>query len=99
MKIAGQAAEHVTRQATGWWLHVDLDVLDKKEFSASGAAGDVSMPDGLTWGELTSITTSALRTDGCRGWSVGVYNPDLDPGGQAAKRIVSYLEDVTSSWA
>ena len=93
--IAAQAAAHVTAQASGWWLHVDLDVLDGKEFRACGAAGDPSMPEGLTWAELTQITRTALQTDGCRGWSIGVYNPDLDPDGREAKRVVVYLAEVT----
>jgi arginase len=46
-----QAAEQVASQASGWWLHIDLDVLDRDEFSACGAAGDVSMSGGLSWPE------------------------------------------------
>jgi hypothetical protein len=45
--------------------------------------------------ELTDITRTALQTNGCRGWSVGVYNPDLDPAGLEAQRIVAYFHDVT----
>jgi arginase len=92
---AAQAAAHVADQASAWWLHVDLDVLDGQEFRACGAAGDPSMPRGLTWAELTDVTRTALQTDGCRGWSIGVYNPDLDPDGREAKRIVAYLAEVT----
>ena len=94
-QVAAQAAAHVAGQASGWWLHVDLDVLDRKEFRACGAARDVSMPEGLTWAELTSATRTALQVDGCRGWSIGVYNADLDPDGRDAQRIVAYLADVT----
>ncbi len=36
MRVAGQVA--------GWWLHVDLDVLDGSEFGSCGAAHDPSMP-------------------------------------------------------
>jgi arginase len=93
-RVAAQAAAHVAAESSGWWLHVDLDVLDRGEFRACGAANDASMPEGLSWAQLTAITTTALRTDGCRGWSIGVYNPDLDPEGRDAERIVSYLTDV-----
>ena len=34
-----EVALQVTAQASGWWLHIDLDVLDREEFSACGAAG------------------------------------------------------------
>jgi arginase len=94
-QLAAQAAAHVAAAASGWWLHVDLDVLDGGEFGACGAAGDPSMPQGLSWDELTHITRTALLADGCRGWSLGVYNPDLDPDGREAKRIVAYLADAT----
>jgi arginase len=94
-QIAALAAAHVASEAAGWWLHVDLDVLDGTEFPACGAAGDPSMPEGLTWTELSDITRTALQTDGCRGWSIGVYNPDLDPEHREAQRIVAYLADVT----
>jgi arginase len=94
--IAASAAARVAGQASGWWLHVDLDVLDGNEFRACGAASDPSMPQGLTWMELTRITCAALQTGGCRGWSIAVYNPDLDPEGREAQRIVAYLGDVSS---
>ena len=90
-----QAAGQVTSQAPGWWLHIDLDVLDRQEFSACGAASDDAMPGGLSWPELTAIASSALQAGGARGWSLGVYNPDLDPDRRAAKRIVNFIADVT----
>ena len=93
-RLAAQAATQVAEHASGWWLHVDLDVLDGEEFRACGAAADPSMPQGLTWLELTAMTRTALQADGCRGWSVGVYNPDLDPDRGEAQRIVAYIADV-----
>jgi arginase len=90
------AAEQVTSQAPGWWLHIDLDVLDRHEFSACGAASDDAMPGGLSWSELTAVAASALHVGGACGWSLGVYNPDLDPERRAAERIVTFIADVTS---
>lgn len=92
---AAPAAARVAGQASDWWLHVDLDVLDGNEFRACGAAGDPSMPEGLSWAQLTDITRTALQTAGCRGWSIAVYNPDLDPDGQDAERILAYLATAT----
>jgi arginase len=90
-----RAAEQVAAHASGWWLHMDLDVLDGEEFSACGAATDPDMAGGLSWSELGSVASSALAAGGCRGWSVGVYNADLDPERRAAERIVRFLADVT----
>lgn len=92
--IAAQAAAQVAARTSAWWLHVDLDVLDGNEFRACGAATDPAMPPGLTWAELTAVTRTALRTDGCRGWSIGVYNTDLDPDSRDARAIVAYLANV-----
>jgi arginase len=92
-----QAAEQVTSQAPVWWLHIDLDVLDRHEFSACGAASDDAMPGGLSWPDLAAIASSALQAGGACGWSLGVYNPDLDPDRRAAKRIVNFIAEVTSS--
>lgn len=90
-RIAAAAAAQVRDRAASWWLHVDLDVLDAEEFRACGAASDPAMPPGLTWLQLTAITRAALATDGCRGWSLGVFNADLDPDGRDARRVVAYL--------
>jgi arginase len=94
-----RAAGRVASWAPGWWLHIDFDVLDRAEFSACGAAGEVALPGGLSWAELGALSASALRAGGVRGWSLGVYNPDLDPQRTAAKRIVGFVADATSSWA
>jgi arginase len=95
--IAARAAAHVGAHAPAWWLHVDLDVLDASAFRACGAAGDPSMPEGLTWAQLTQVTRTALQAGGCRGWSIGVYNADLDPDGRDAQRVVAYLAGVAAS--
>jgi arginase len=70
-----------------WWLHTDLDVLATGEL----AAVDYPQPGGLTWGQLADLTAMALATDGCAGWSVCIYNPDLDPGRDGADAIISYI--------
>ena len=97
--IAARAAAHVGAHAPGWWLHVDLDVLDASAFRACGAASDPSMPQGLTWAQLTQVTTTALQAGGCRGWSIGVYNADLDPDGRDAQGVVAYLAEVATGAA
>jgi arginase len=91
---ARMAIEHVTAHASHWWLHIDLDVLARSEFSACGAPGEVSLADGLTWRQLTQISTPALQDGGCAGWSMSIYNPDLDPDRSTARRIVEFVAQV-----
>ena len=74
-----------------------MDVLDRKEFDACGAARDGLMPEGLTWKELGETVKSALRSRQCLGWNVGVYNTDLDPDSTNARRIVEFLGNVADA--
>jgi arginase len=77
-----------------WWLHTDLDVLATAEF----AAVDYPQPGGLTWDQLAGLTAAALAAGGCAGWSVCIYNPDLDPGRDGADAVVSYItQAITAS--
>jgi arginase len=94
---ARMAIEHVMAQAPRWWLHIDLDVLARSDFAACGAPGEVSLAGGLTWQQLTETTTSALQSGGCAGWSMSIYNPDLDPDRSAARRIVEFVAQVAPS--
>jgi arginase len=76
-----------------WWLHTDLDVLATSQL----AAVDYPQPGGLTWSQLADITSAALAADGCAGWSVCIYNPDLDPGRDGAGNIISYLTQAITT--
>jgi arginase len=70
-----------------WWLHTDLDVLATTELTAV----DYPQPGGLTWDQLAGLTATALGAGGCAGWSVCIYNPDLDPSRDDADAIVRYI--------
>lgn len=93
-EISTEAVNLLEAQTDGWWFHIDLDVLDAGEFAACGAATDPTMGPGLTWAQLTIIATTALNAPGCRGWSVGVYNTDLDPSGTDAQRVTAFITEV-----
>lgn len=87
---ASEIAELVTAGAAaadaGWWLHVDLDVLD----TASLPAVDYPQPAGLTWTQLEEFAASCLSVSGCLGASVVIYHPDLDDG-RSAGRIADFI--------
>lgn len=89
------AAATVERSAARWWLHVDLDVLATDQLPAV----DYPQPGGLTWAELTDLTALALGRPACAGWSLAIYNPDLDEDGHQAARIVRYAHDSLSAAA
>jgi arginase len=85
------AVDHVGRP---WWLHVDLDVLDPAQFPAQGLPDVPDEPGGLSWPQLTELLTAAVARGGCAGMSVVIYDPDQDPEGTDARRIVRLLDDV-----
>jgi arginase len=86
----------LTRQlhaaAANWWLHLDLDVLATRSFSAIR----YPQPGGLSWPHIETIAGAALRAPGLVGWNITIYNPDLDIGGRGAVQIVTFLEEMFS---
>jgi len=71
----------------GFWLHVDLDVLD----SALMPAVDSPESGGLTWEELDQVLGRLRRLPKLAGLNVGIYDPDLDPSRVHARRIAALL--------
>jgi arginase len=75
-----------TIAAETFWLHVDLDVLSSEAFPAV----DYPQPGGLGWEELDGLAVTAARDLRCRGASIVIYNPDLDPDRSAASTVVDF---------
>jgi arginase len=74
------------------WLHLDLDVLSTSAMSAV----DYQQPGGINWTQLEKITNAIMSSGSTIGLDLTIYNPDLDPDGRFAKRIVSYLQYAVS---
>jgi arginase len=91
------ASKALTRQlhaaANYWWFHLDLDVLATRSFSAIR----YPQPGGLSWTRIEMIAAAALQAPGLVGWNITIYNPDLDPDGSGAVRIVTFLETMLST--
>ena len=69
------------------WLHVDLDVLDQRELPAVDTPGS----PGLTFGQLGQLLSGLVAAGCVVGLDVTIYDPELDPAGQYAPRIVDCL--------
>lgn len=91
-RIASEAIAEVTTSGKGFFVFVDLDILDESVFP-----NDAPVPDGLQWPELSALLAPLVGEDACIGIAVACYNPERDPDGDSARRIVQLLSDVVPS--
>jgi arginase len=93
---ASQTVATFEQQALdGFWIHVDVDVLD----SSMMPAVDSPQPHGLSYDELAGLLQPLLASRLATGMQVTIFDPDLDPAGTLARRIVGTIVDSFSSWA
>ena len=71
----------------GFWIHLDVDVLD----DAIMPAVDYHLPDGLTWEELIAVLRTAVASNHATGLDITIFNPTLDPDGGVARSLVDAL--------
>lgn len=72
----------------GFWVHVDIDVLDPSFVSAV----DSPDPGGLDPDTLVSVLRGLLAQPGAAGFELTVFDPDLDPDGSQAALVADVLE-------
>jgi arginase len=86
-------AAAVTRlegRGSGFWIHVDLDVLSPQWMPAV----DSPDPGGMTPTELTKVLKRAIWSRKCAGLELTIYDPERDPTGRCANLIVDILSEV-----
>jgi arginase len=85
---AGALAVVAGDQLDGFWLHLDVDVLDDELMPAV----DYREPAGLTWEEAEHVLAAAAASGRLCGVQLTIYNPLLDgPAAPLAARIVEML--------
>jgi arginase family enzyme len=72
------------------WLHLDLDVLDETALPAV----TYPQPLGLDWDELVALARPLAAAPDLAGVSVADFNPDRDPDGAHAARVVEALHST-----
>jgi arginase len=80
----------LSRNTDRLWLHVDLDVLSTESLPAV----DYQQPGGINWEQLETLAKTAFSSGRIAGCNVTIYNPDMDPDGRHARRIVKFLENA-----
>ena len=87
LSAAGRTLESVAGK--GFWLHVDLDVLDAEVFPAT----DYLMPGGLDFPALTALLHALIGDPRLVGASLACYNPAKDPDGRYGRQLVDLLAE------
>jgi len=77
-------------ELTGFWVHLDADVLD----DAVMPAVDYRMPGGLSWEELIKVLQVAIGSGQLVGLDVTIFNPKLDEDGTIAAAFVDALVEA-----
>jgi arginase len=92
-KSAQDALVHLHAEAREFMLHLDLDVIAQEEFPAT----NVPDPGGLSLAEVRSSLTEFAKQKNLLGLDIAQYNPDRDPDGSGAKKLVDLLAEVLSA--
>jgi arginase len=85
LAAAGIAARG--RLGERYWVHFDVDVLDKREFPAT----DYPNQTGLSLAEAHDLMLPLTQSDGMVGFSVACFNPQRDPDGNCARSLTALL--------
>jgi len=88
---AKDALAHLHAESREFMVHLDMDVVVPDEFPA------VNVPDvsgGLTVAEAQAAFAEALKQKTLLAFDVAQYNPDKDPDGSGAAKLVNFLVDA-----
>jgi hypothetical protein len=88
--VAHAAIERVHAAKHEFVLHFDVDVITGEEFPWTNFPG----AGGLTWNEVRDALRVFAAQPNLAAMDVAGYNPDLDPDGQGAQKLIDLLADV-----
>lgn len=92
---AKTALAAVHAEAHEFVLHLDVDVIANSEFSAVNVPDTIS--EGVPLEDVRAALREIFRHKHLLGISVAQYNPDRDPDGSAAKKLIGLLADAFSA--
>ena len=87
------ALERVHAAKHEFVLHFDVDVISSQEFRATNFPGE----GGLSLSDVREALRVFAAQPNLAAIEVAAYNPDLDPDGEAARRLVDLLVDVLAT--
>ncbi len=87
-QAALSALEELERRGVhGFWIHLDVDVLDQTVMPAV----DSPNPRGLSYGDLIRTLQVLLKSGRLAGMEITIFDPELDPGGQYAAELTAAI--------
>ncbi len=87
---ARETLAHIHADAREFVLHLDTDVIAQEEFSAVNVPGS----GGLRFDEVRTALSEFAKHKNLLGLAVAQYNPDKDPDGAGAKKLVDLLVEA-----
>jgi hypothetical protein len=87
---ARAALEHVHAAKNEFVLHFDVDVISSQEFRATNFPGE----GGLSLNDVREALRVFAVQPNLAVIVVAGYNPELDPDGEAARRLIDLLVEV-----
>jgi len=87
------ALNHLHADSREFVLHLDLDVIAQEEFPAVVVPGS----GGLSLEDVRAALKEILRHKNLVGLDIAQYNPDKDPNGDGAKKLVDLLVESLSA--
>ncbi|PYU73421.1 MAG: hypothetical protein DMG49_06210 [Acidobacteria bacterium] len=92
-KAAQEALGQVHADAREFVLHLDIDVIAEEDFPAV----NVPASGGLRFGDVRASFMEFVKHRNLLGLDVAQYNPDKDPEGSGAKKLVDLLVEALSA--
>ena len=87
------ALAHLHAELREFILHVDTDIIAQEEFPAVNVPGS----GGLTFDDVRQSLREVLSQKKLLGLDVAQYNPDRDPDGSGAQKLVELLVDALAA--
>jgi len=89
-RVGRSLAAELSDGGSRFWLHLDLDILDRDVFPAT----DYLMPDGLSMAELKALLAPLASSPGLVGVDVTCFNPEKDPDGRCGEALAGLMRAV-----
>jgi arginase len=90
---AQNALSQIHADGREFMVHLDVDVIAQEDFAATNVPGS----GGLSLTEVRASLAEFVKQKNLLGLNVAQYNPDKDPDGSAARKLVDLLAEVLAA--